>query len=250
MAPGSALTAVLLALLVASGDASVAADADADEVACFHRLCGVTEPGATVSCAPPPSLWLGACSRGWPLAAGGAWQRFSATLVPVVGGGGALSAIRLGAQGTRGQYSQLADGASCFVCELRADHINAPPAIAKTPPTPSTAAVPRPAPWRDSVPAGLLFSTASGPSGRPEIAAPSSPGRATDDGLCVSETDVPDLAPVSADESLPGESAGRGFAVELYLPGLGARRLSVGHVSVSLIAIGCLTVVLRSRFRA
>ena len=71
-----------------------------------------------------------------------------------------------------------------------------------------------------------------------------------DDGLCVPESDVADLAPGSADESLPEESAGPGFTMELCLPGLGPRRLSVGHVSVSLIAIGCLTVVLRSRFRA
>lgn len=249
MAPGSALTAVLFALLVVSGDAQGAVDADADEVACFHRLCGVTEPGATVSCAPP-SVWSEPDSRGWPLAAGDAWQRFSATLVPVAGGGGALSALCIGAQGTRGKYSQLADGASCFVCELRADHTNASPVVVKASPTPSTAAVRRRAPWRDSVPTGLLFSTASGSSRRPESSAPSSPGPATDDGQCVPESDVPGLAPVSADESLPGESAGRGFAMELYVPGLGPRRLSVGHVSVSLIAIGCLTVVLRSRFRA
>lgn len=249
MVPGSALTAVLLALLVMPGDACGAADADLDEVACFHCVCRETDPGAMALRAPSSSSgWRGAGSRAWPLAGEGAWQRFSATLVPVVGGGAAVSAARLGVQRSRGHLGLLANGASCFLSELRTARSSASTAVAKVLPAPSAAAAQRSVPWRDRAPAGLLFSTVSGPSGRPEVAAASSRGPGTGDALYVPESDTPDLA--SVDPSGRGESEGRSFAIELYLPGLGLRRLSVGHVSVSLIAIGCLTAVLRRRFRA
>ena len=94
MAPGSALIAVLLALLVAPGDPWGVADADLDEVVSFCRLGGVPEPEAMALGAPPLSSgWLGADSCARPLAAEGAWQRFSAPLVPAVGGGAALPAF-------------------------------------------------------------------------------------------------------------------------------------------------------------
>lgn len=249
MAPGSALIAVLLALLVAPGDACGAADADLDEVACFHCVCRETEPGAMTLGAPPlSSVWLGADSCAWPLAAEGAWQRFGAALGPAVGGGAAVSALRLGAQRWYGQFGQLGSGASCFLRELRAVRFSASATVAKVPPAPSFAPVQRSVPWRDRARAGLLFSTALGPSGRPDVDAASSRGAGTGEGRYVPESETPDLA--SVDPSGSGESDGRSFAIELYLPGLGPRRLSVGHVSVSLVAIGCLTAVLRRRFRA
>ncbi len=249
MVPGSVLTPVLLALLAMPCDARVAVDAQWDDAPCFHRLCGLTEPEATDFGAPSSCAWLGADSCAWPLAAEGAWQRFSATLVPVVRGGAVVSAARPGAQCSRGQLGLLAKGAYCFLCELRAARSSASPAVAKVPPAaPSSAAVQRSVPWRDRAPAGLLFSTVPGPSGRPEVSAASSQGPGTGDGLYVPESDTPELA--SVDPSGPGDSEGRSLAIELYLPGLGLRRLSVGHVSVSLIAIGCLTAVLRRRFRA